>query len=71
MAATITPSTATTAHQRWVMKVPERTRNSLTKPFRPGTPMEAIMATVNTPARTGAAFCSPRSSPACHVPRRW
>ncbi len=71
MAATITPRTATTAHQRWVMKVPDSTRNSLTNPLRPGTPMEASMATVNTAAITGAAFCSPRSSPVCHVPRRW
>ena len=71
MAATITPSMATTAHQRWVMKVPERTRNSLTNPFRPGTPMEAIMATVNTRRQDGAAFWSPRSSLTCQVPRRW
>ena len=71
MAATITPSTATTAHQRWVMKVPESTRNSLTKPLSPGTPMDASMTTVNTAARTGAAFCRPRISPVCQVPRRW
>ncbi len=71
MAATITPSMATTAHQRCVMKVPDRTRNSLTKPLRPGTPMEASMTTVKTAAMTGAAFCRPRSSLACQVPRRW
>ena len=70
MADTITPRTATTAHQRWVRKVPTRTRNSLTNPFSPGTPMEAIMSTVNTAAMTGATFCRPRSSVVCHVPRR-
>ena len=66
----MTPRTATTAHQRWVMNVPRSTRNSLTNPFNPGTPMEAIMKTVNTPAMTGATFCRPRNSVVCHVPRR-
>src|SRR5579875_2420029 len=40
-AASTTPPVATTAHQRWVRKVPRRTRNSPTNPFRPGRPLQA------------------------------
>ena len=49
----------TTAHHRWVMKVPTRMRNSPTKPLSPGSPIEDSITTVNTPASRGAGFCSP------------
>ena len=61
---------AAIAHHRWARKVPDRTRNSPTKPFRPGSPMEAMTKTVKTPAITGAGHCSPRSWFTCHVLRR-
>ncbi len=53
----MTPAAATTAHQRWATKVPSRTRNSPTKPFSPGRPMEDSITTVKMPANTGATFC--------------
>jgi hypothetical protein len=70
MAATITPIAATTAHHRCATKVPISTRNSPTNPLRPGTPMEAIMATVNTPAMMGAGDCRPFRAETCQVLRR-
>ncbi len=65
-----TPAVATTAHQRWATNVPMRIRNSPTKPLRPGTPMEASMARVKTPASTGAGDWRPLSEPICQVRRR-
>ena len=70
MAAITTPAVAATAHQRWATKVPMRMRNSPTKPLSPGTPIEASMARVKTPASTGAGDCRPFSEPICHVLRR-
>jgi len=48
----------------------ERIRNSLTKPFNPGRPIEASIETVKMAARTGAGRCRPRSSFTCQVWRR-
>ena len=45
----ITPVAATTAHQRFAMKVPSNDRNSPTNPLRPGRPIDASITTVKTP----------------------
>ena len=39
-----------TVHQRRVSNDPIKMRNSPTNPFRPGTPTEDSMISVNTPA---------------------
>ena len=53
---------ATTAHQRWVMNVPTRTRNSPTNPLSPGRPTALITTARKTAARIGADFWRPPSS---------
>ena len=70
MAARITPAVATTAHQRRVTKVPIRTRNSPTKPFRPGSPSDESITIMNTPAKIGATFWMPPISEMRRVWRR-
>jgi hypothetical protein len=52
---------ATTAHQRCETNVPSSTRNSPTKPLRPGTPIDDSITMVNSPAKTGATVCRPLS----------
>ena len=39
---------ATTAHQRWARNVPSSTRNSPTKPLRPGRPIDDSITSVNS-----------------------
>ncbi len=53
--------TATTAHHRAPTNEPRRIRNSPTKPFSPGKPIDESITTMKNPARIGAAFCSPLS----------
>ena len=43
-------------------------RNSPTKPFRPGTPIEESITTVKTTAKIGATFWSPLN---CAISRVW
>ena len=70
MAAATTPKVATSAHQRWTRNVPSNTKYSLTKPLRPGRPIEASITMVKMAAITGAGPWRPVSSAIFEVPRR-
>ena len=70
MAAVITATVPTTAHQRWVRNVPDRTRNSPTNPFNPGSPTALITTARNRAAMIGIDFCRPPRSAKRRVPRR-
>ena len=57
----MTPVVAMIVHQRAVWNEPINTKNSPTKPFSPGTPIEDNITTVNAAAKIGATFWIPRN----------
>ena len=61
---------ATTAYQRLVRNAPSSERNSPTKPEKPGSPIDANVATTNRPPNTGATFQRPRKLLSSYVWRR-
>ena len=64
------PAVAKTAGTLYREKVPTSTRNSLTKVERPGSESPARPETRNSPASSGATFCTPPKSSIRSVPRR-
>lgn len=52
----VTPNAAASQYR---LKVPSRTRNSLTNGARPGSERVAMAETRKVPASTGATFCTP------------
>src|SRR5205814_10387212 len=62
MAARTVASVAATAAALYLVKVPTRTRNSLTKVDRPGSDRAASPDIRNSPASTGATDCTPPES---------
>ena len=59
MAARMMPMVAATAAGRYRVNVPTRTRNSLTNVDRPGSDSPARPEIRNSPASTGATYCTP------------
>ena len=59
MAARTVAIVAATAAALYLVNVPTRTRNSLTNVDRPGSDSAARPAIRNSPASTGATFCTP------------
>ena len=76
MAANITPLVANAvnihglAPSASLLKLPIRMVNSPTKPFKPGTPMDDNMITMNAAAKIGATFWIPFNSAIWRVCRR-
>ena len=66
----MTPVAATTAYHFWTLNAPSRIRNSPTKPFVPGTPIEERVTTMKQRQKTGTTFASPPNSEMRRVWRR-
>ena len=69
-APSTTPASAAPPAQRLAANAPSRIRNSPTKPFSPGRPMDDSSVTRKTVANTGIRFHSPPYSPIRRVWRR-
>ena len=63
-------SVETTAYAGCRLKVPASTMNSDTKLDRPGSDSVDSPANSNSPASTGATFCTPPKSSTSREPRR-
>jgi len=60
----------TAAQTNFVLNAPSSTRNSPTKPFVPGSPIDDSVTTRNTAENAGTAFHSPPKSTIARVWRR-
>src|SRR6266540_6675221 len=67
MAESTTPATAIDPHTRFDANVPRITRNSLTKLFSPGRPMDASPTTRNAVAILGVTWAMPPIRPRSRV----
>ena len=61
-AASITPDVAIDAYRMCDLKVPTKIRNSPTKPFKPGSPMDESVTIMKNTAKTGICLARPPKS---------